>query len=52
VINSKSKVKDLAWEFIKIAASRDILAKYAAKFSKVCPRLDATQVPEYANNKY
>ena len=53
-INAKSdpKVKDLAWEFIKIAASRDILAGYAAKFGKVCPRLDAKDVPEYAKDPY
>ena len=53
-INAKApaEVKDIAWEFIKIAASRDILAKYAAKFGKVCPRSDAKEVSEYAENAY
>ncbi|HDD26386.1 MAG TPA: extracellular solute-binding protein [Acidilobales archaeon] len=42
----------LAWEFIKIAGSRDIIAKYAAKFAKPAPRVDAIEVPEYAADPY
>lgn len=49
--NDPEKLK-LAWLFITIAASRDIEAKYAAKFAKPCPRLDAVEVPEYAKDPY
>ncbi len=44
--------REIAWEFIKVVASRDVLAKFAAEKGKICPRIDATQVPEYANNAY
>ncbi len=53
-----AKLKDdpeklkLAWEFIKIVASRDIIAKYAAKYAKPAPRVDAIEVPEYAQDPY
>ncbi len=49
--NDPDKLK-LAWLFIKIIASREIEAKYAAKYSKPCPRLDCSLVPEYAQSKY
>ncbi len=56
VINAKSardpdKLK-AAWEFIKILASKENIAQYCAKFGKVAPRLDAVEVPVYAQNKY
>lgn len=51
-IYSKSKVKDLAWEFLKIVNKRERVARYAAAFGKVAPRLDAAKVPEYAKNSY
>ncbi len=41
-----------AWEFIKILASKENLAKYAAAFGKVAPRLDAKEVPEYGGDPY
>ena len=53
-INAKvSGVKrTIAWDFIKTVASRDVLAKFAAVKGKLCPRSDAVQVPQYANNPY
>lgn len=53
-INAKTPAdkREIAWEFIKVVASRDVLAKFAAEKGKICPRIDAVQVPEYANNAY
>ncbi len=49
----KDEVKlKLAWELVKMIASRDNIAKYCAKFGKIAPRLDAVEVPEYAKNAY
>ncbi len=42
----------LAWDFIKILTSRDNEAQYAAKYGKVCPRLDALQVSIYSKDPY
>ncbi len=42
----------IAWDFIKVVCSRDVLAKFSAEKGKICPRLDAVQVPEYAKNPY
>jgi len=54
VINAKidSEKKELAWEFIKMVCSKEIIAKYAAEFGKVAPRSDAAEVPEYAKDPY
>ncbi len=41
-----------AWEFVKILASKENLARYAAQYGKVAPRLDAREVPEYARDPY
>ena len=53
-INAKSSdvEKKLAWEFIKILCSKELLARYAAKYGKVCPRLDAVEVEAYAKDPY
>ena len=53
-INAKSTdiEKKLAWEFIKILCSKEIEARYAAKYGKVCPRLDAVEVEEYRKDPY
>ncbi len=48
---AKEKIK-YAWEFIKILCSKEILAKCCAAYGKVCPRIDAAEVPEYAKNPY
>ncbi len=49
----KDKEKlELAWKLITYIASRDNIAKFCAKYGKIAPRLDATQVPEYAQNEY
>ncbi len=50
---AKDKTKlEVAWELVKMIASRDNIAKFCAKYGKIAPRMDALQVPEYANNPY
>ena len=41
-----------ALEFIKFVASKENIARYCAKFGKVAPRIDAVEVPIYAENRY
>ncbi len=47
-----SEKKDVAWEFIKIVCSKEIIAKFAAEMGKIAPRSDAKDVPEYGGDPY
>jgi multiple sugar transport system substrate-binding protein len=57
-VTLNAKLKDdpdklkLAYEFLRIIGSRDIIVKYAAKYAKPAPRVDAIEVPEYAQDPY
>ncbi len=46
------EMQKIAWDFLKVVCSRQVLATFAAEKGKLCPRLDAVQVPAYAKNSY
>ena len=48
---SGDKLK-LAWKLVEFIASKENIAKYAAKYGKIAPRTDAVEVPEYGNDPY
>ncbi len=50
---AKDKTKlELAWELVKTIASKELDAKFCAKYGKISPRKDAVEVPEYGQNWY
>jgi multiple sugar transport system substrate-binding protein len=49
-IASKSKQKDLAWQFIQLATNKENNKWYNMKQGNLSPRSDVAQDPEYTNN--
>jgi multiple sugar transport system substrate-binding protein len=50
-ITSQADDPDLAWEFMKIVNSKEIVAGYNAESAHITPRIDVWEVPIYAKEK-